>query len=467
MSPRKEKKDIQDSTTEFFLKVVQKDKEKEQAQTKENSAFESISSTKTKTVNKMGRFYNYINQILDKILSSRVSITILSLVMAGILFVSVSEDFLATPTAGSVLEEVAVQIEGLDDSLELTGVPDKVKVALIGPSIDIVQARMTKTYEVYLDVKDLATGEHTVSLKTRNFPDTLQVMVVPDSVKIKLSEKETMKFDLGYRFTNEDELDSKYSVSVENMAVESVNLRAGKDTLQKIVKVDACIDVSEKTSSFEQDATIKAYDANGKVVKVEIAPSTVHVACNVSSYSKEVSVEANFVGDVASGYQISKYTLSLPTVKIYGPEDKIKNIDKVTVDVDVSDLKASTTITNVAFKKDKELGINKYSSETLDVTVEIEKVITKKIENIPITVLNNSKNYKVSFAGEGGYATVSVTGSEAKIAALTADNIQATIDVDGLKVGTRKVNIKVAVDDDKVKIELLSSETVTINIERN
>ena len=73
----------------------------------------------------------------------------------------------------------------------------------------------------------------------------------------------------------------------------------------------------------------------------------------------------------------------------------------------------------------------------------------------------------MSFAGEGGYATVSVTGTEAKIASLTADNIQASVDVDGLRVGTRRVDVKTAVDDEKIKIELLSSSKVTINIERN
>ena len=94
-------------------------------------------------------------------------------------------------------------------------------------------------------------------------------------------------------------------------------------------------------------------------------------------------------------------------------------------------------------------------------------MITKKIERVPIKVLKNTENYKVSFAGEGGYATVSVTGTEAKIASLTADNIQASVDVDGLRVGTRRVDVKTAVDDEKIKIELLSSSKVTINIERN
>lgn len=43
----------------------------------------------------------------------------------------------------------------------------------------------------------------------------------------------------------------------------------------------------------------------------------------------------------------------------------------------------------------------------------------------------------------------------------------ASVDVDGLRVGTRRVDVKTAVDDEKIKIELLSSSKVTINIERN
>ncbi len=465
MSPRKDKKEVQDSTTEFFLKVVQKDKEN-QEHTKENTTFESINATKTKTIDKFGHFYNYINQVLDKILSNRLSIMLLAALMAGLLFVNISEDAPFT-TSGTTLNDIPVLVEGLNDSVELMGVPDKVMVGLIGPSIDIIQTRMSKDYQVYLDVTDLEPGEHTVSLKSRNFPDTVQVMLMPNTFKIKLAPKETMKFDLGTRFINEDELDSKYSVSVEDMAVKSVNIRASKETLQKISKVDVCIDVKEKTSNFEQDAVVKAYDGNGKEMKLDIAPNTVHVQCNVVSYSKEVAVKANFIGDVAQGYQVSSHSLSLTTVKIYGPEEKIKDITEVSVDVDVSGLKTSSTISKVPFKKDKELGINKYSSDSLDVLVEVEKLITKKFEKIPITVLNNSKNYRVSFAGESGFATVSVTGSEAKIAALKADNIQATVDIDGQRVGTRKVNVKVVVDDDKMKIELLSSATVTINIERN
>ena len=105
MSPRqnKEKRDVHDSTTEFFLKVVQKEKE---AASKESTTKENISATKTKTIDTVGRFYNYINQTLDKILSSKASIMILSFAMAGVLFYSIAgKDILTSPTSGSTLEK--------------------------------------------------------------------------------------------------------------------------------------------------------------------------------------------------------------------------------------------------------------------------------------------------------------------------------------------------------------------------
>ncbi len=62
----------------------------------------------------------------------------------------------------------------------------------------------------------------------------------------------------------------------------------------------------------------------------------------------------------------------------------------------------------------------------------------------------------------------SVAGAEDKINALNVDNIQATIDIDGLDVGTHQVNVKIAQgDDETLTMKLLSSSKVTINIERN
>lgn len=465
MSPRRQndKKDIQDSTTDFFLKVIQKEKEKN---AKENSSKDNLLTKHTKTMDSVGRLYNYVNQTFDRILSSKMSIMILSFCMAAILFITISgDDILTSPTSGTTLDNVPLQIVGLDENLELTGAPDKVEVVLIGPSFDIFKMNLTKNYGVSLDVTNFTEGEHEVKLKYNNFPSSLTVITVPDNLKIKLSPKETVSYELSTKFMNEDQLDTKYSVSVEEMAIQKVEVRASKETLKKIDKVVACIDVSKKTESFEQEAVIKAIDSQGKEMNVDILPTTVHVRCDVASYSKNVPIHLNYIGNPTVGYQVSSYTLSQSEVTIYGLESKIKDIQSVQVDVDVNDLKSNKTFDNVAIKKIA--GINKLSLDSIDISVEVEKVITQKFDKIPIKVLNNSKNYKVSFAGEGQYATVAITGSATKVSSLTADNIQASVDIDGLKVGTRRVNVKAIVDDEKLQIELLSSSNVSINIERN
>lgn len=465
MSPRNQKNNrpLKDTTTDFFLKIIEKEKDQTN---KDTSSKESVNEKKVKAIDTGARFYNYMNQLLDKILSSKVSITILSFVMAAVLFYSVSgKDILTSPTSGATLENVPVYVENLNDSLEASGIPESVSVVLVGPSLDIYKTNFSKDYQVYLDLQDLDEGDYVLNLRTRNFPESLQVVSIPSSIKVTLAKKVTRTFDLGYRFINEDQLDSKYSVSVNQMDLDTVELRASEETLSRVETVEACIDVSDKTEDFEQNARIRAYDSNGEELNVEMSPESVHVTCQVSSYSKTVPIHVNLVGNLPTGYQVSQYTLSQSEVTIFGLEEQLNEIQQVEVDVDITDLKSSTTMTNLALKKIA--GINKFSQDAIDVSVEIEKVITKKFDNIPIKVLNNSRDYKVSFAGQGQNASVSVTGTEDKINTLKVDNIQATIDIDGLDVGTHQVNVKIAGDDETLTMKLLSSSKVTINIERN
>ena len=460
MDNKKRNKNHYDSTTDFFLKVMQKEKERT---LKEEPKKENINYNKT--LDTVIRFYNYLNQSIDKILASKISVMLLSLIMAISLFLGISGgDILTSPTSGTTLESVPVTIVGLSDDLELNGLDETVTVGLIGPSLDIYSTKLSKNYSVVADLSKLDKGDHTITLSSQGFADTLTVMVVPDTVSVRLSEKIRQTFTLEYDFINEDKLDQKYSVSVKQSNVDRVSIYASKETLNKIDRVVAYIDVENKTKDFSQNAEIKALDELGNTLDVVITPQHAVVECSVASYSRDVPIQANFRGKVSNGYQISNYALSQSTVTIYGLKEDIDKISVVYVDVDVDGLKQSISINDL--KLSQVAGINKTSTDTINVDVIVEKVITKEFDNIEIKVLNNSTNNKVSFVGQSNVAKVSVKGIESKISALTKENIQATVDVNGLSRGTKKVKVKVAVDDDTLSIELLSSSSVSVNIER-
>lgn len=464
MSPKQDYKDNNESTNDLFLRFVKKEQEKKSKDTKEKSV---NSNKKVKTFSKVTIIYNYLNQILDRILSNKMNILILSLGMACMLFYTISGDeILTSPTSGTKISEVEVQIENLSDDYELFGIPDTITVGLIGPSLDIYKTNFSRDYEIFMDLSSVDDeGEYSIELQHRGFPETLDVMLLPNNVSIRAAKKIERRFDLETMFINEDKLDSKYSVSVDSMELESVLVNASELTLSKIDKVVACIDVSNQNQAFEQEARIKAYDINGNIIKTDISPLVVNVKCSVASYSKSVAITPRFTGDVANGYAIANCKLNYDTVTIYGLEENINPISTIYADINVEGLKENTIISGVPLKK--ETGINKFSVASVEANISVEELITKNIENIPITVLNNTNKYKVSFAGEGSTAHIKVTGLENKIKELSADNIQVSVDIDGLDVGTHKVKVTIASDDENLKLELLSSDLITINIERN
>ena len=77
----------------------------------------------------------------------------------------------------------------------------------------------------------LGEGDHTIELKSEGFPTNLQVMIVPQTVNVKITQKYTETFELGYDFINEDKIDSKYSVSVESMEHQQVEIRGSQDII--------------------------------------------------------------------------------------------------------------------------------------------------------------------------------------------------------------------------------------------
>ncbi|WP_173437535.1 CdaR family protein [Sharpea azabuensis] len=358
-----------DSSTDFFLKYIKKEKqEKEKAEEQK----EEFNDRKIKTIQFFGNIYNSINKVLDHILLSKRSVIILSIVLTIVLYVtSTGGQVISQTTSGTTIKNVAVNVEGLKEGYEVSGIPDSVTIGLIGPSLDIYTTQLTKNYSVYADLTDYGEGTHTVNLRTRGFDNDLTVMILPETSTIKISPKVTKTFDLGYKFKNQESFDEKYAVSVTSLSKSSVQISASQDTLNRIDHVYAIIDIADKDKSFSQRCAIKAYDANGKEVNCTIAPSSVIAKCRVDTYSKVVPIQPTFSGTLAAGYTLKSYRLSPTTVTIYGKRSDIGDINTITCSVDITGLAGSTTLSGLSLNKDEK--ITKMSKDTVDIDMTIEK----------------------------------------------------------------------------------------------
>ena len=284
----KKDQEHRDSTTDFFLKFISKEKENPEKLEEKHLTTQMINaeidSKGESFVNGAIKVMNFINSTLDKMLQSGLSLKILSFILATILLFTVNggnfDSIFSTPNSGDYIQSVPVKIENLQDDFVVAGMPETVSVGLVGPSIDIYNTKFMKNYEVYADFSGVGEGEQTVELKSRNFSSNLEVLIVPQTVTVTVSQKVTKTFSLGYHFKNEDSLISKSSVSVDSMEHSEVEVRGSKDNIDNVYSVQAIIDLKGVTDSFTQKCKIKAYDRSGKALDVNVIPSTVKVDCS-------------------------------------------------------------------------------------------------------------------------------------------------------------------------------------------
>lgn len=452
------------STTDFFLKFMSREKDKtESKSTNHKNNDDHLKSEKI--INGAITVMNFINSTLDKMLQSSLSVKVLSLLLAGILVFTVSgslDNLFSSPTSGDYIESVPIEIEGLDDDFVVAGVPKTASVGLVGSSLDIYATKISNNYSIYADMSGLGEGEQTVTLKARNFPSNLEVLIVPQTVTVTISQKVTKTFNLGYKFTNEDKLDKKYSVSVDSIEHDSVEVRGSQDNIDKIYEVAALVDLEGIEDSFTQECKIKAFDRSGEELDVQIIPSSVKVYCSVSTYSKTVPLVPEYSGNTIDGYAVDGVTFKKSEVKIYGDESQLKDIDDIKVKIDISDLAANRNYKDL--KLIKPTGVNKMSFNTVDASIVITPAISRVFENIDIEIKNGDKS-NVRF-NDTSKVAIQVSGKEEKINALTEENIHAYIDIIGLEKGRYDVQVDVELDDKTMQYAFASANKINITIKK-
>ena len=332
---------------------------------------------------------------------------------------------------------------------------------LVGPSIDIYNAKLMKNYEIYADFSGIGEGEQTVELKSRNFSNDLEVLIVPQTVTVTVSQKVTKTFSLGYRFKNEDSLKDKHSVSVDSIEHSEVEVRGSQDNIDNVYSVEAIIDLKGVTDSFTQECKVKAFDRSGKALNVSVIPSIVKVDCSLSNYSKTVPLVPEYTGNVANGYAIDQMTFSKDKVKIYGDESKLKDINNIKVKVDVSDLEEGRTFKDLKLLSVS--GVNKMSFTKVDGTITLVPSEQRQFTDIPIQI-KNGKESNVSMSSDT--CNLTVIGTSDRINALTNDDIKVYVDVVGLKKGRHNVKLEVELSDETLTYRLDSDEQIRVNIKK-
>lgn len=234
--------------------------------------------------------FSKLNKLVDMIIFSKTGSVMVSLIVAVIIAIGANYEQIGLQfNASSRTTEIQdVQVETLYDSSKyvISGIPSTVSVQLNGNATDIELFRRQGDITVEADLQKSSVGQNIVDLKVKNLPSNLKAEISPSSVTATISKKTTKKFTVSSELLlSSDRKESDYDSPI--LSVSEVRATGTEEQIDSIVRVKAIIDGTNQSGSFESDATLVAYDAQGNTVDVDLSPTGTHASVTLKNNDSE------------------------------------------------------------------------------------------------------------------------------------------------------------------------------------
>ena len=419
----------------------------------------------TKFILVLMNFFKDNTKSFDRMITKKSTLIVVSLVIAFLTFVFIDqESSIMIDQYAEILYDQPVTAVYNEELYVVEGLPEAVDITLVGQRRHIFLAKQSPSKGVSVDLTGLKPGNHKVVLKYAQRLKSLDYKLDPSTVTVTIYEKVSETRSLTYDVLHRDSLDSKLYISDIELDRDNVIVKGAEYKLEKVASVKALVDVNNIPNPKAGEITLKdvplvAYDADGKILDVEIVPKTVSAKITITSPSKEVPVKIVPKGSLAFGRSIKSITSSVSSVTVYGEQEAVDKIEQLEVEIDVKGLEKDKEF-HVTLKKPS--GITELSSKTLTVKVKIDNSITREFDDISISTENLDSKYSVqALSDEDSKVTVVVSGSEDIVNEVDASSIRAYIDLKDYGVGEHEVEVKVTGDDLKLSY---SSKTKKVKI---
>ena len=400
---------------------------------------------------------------LEKAISKKSSLIILSLVFAVIVFFIVDrQNTTLIETNAEVIYNRPLAATYNDEEYVVEGLPKTVDITLIGTKANLYLAKQLPAQDVTVDLSDLKPGVHKVNLRYKQSISSVEYKLDPSQVTVVVSPKQSETKEIKYDIVNINKLDSKLAINSVKLDKEEVIVKGSSSDLEKVSNIKALVNVNNMAdpkagTNTLRDVELVAYDEKGVKMDIELVPSKVEATIEIESPKKDVPLEVETVGNVVFGKAIKTINTTVQKVTIYGDSKTLEKTNSIKVKVDVSDLKTNKDYT-VSIKKPT--GIREISEKTVNVKIELDNEATTEVSGVKLSYINLGSNYSVQATNENSTeVSVILKGVESVISNIDATQIEAYIDLKDLTEGEHKVKINVKGEDPRVKYEPKITET--------
>lgn len=384
-------------------------------------------------------------------------IRVISLLLAIITFIVITIDNQDTRTAdiGSfdsifsssqevqTLDDMPVSIQIDDEKYVVSGVPQTVKVTLQG-TVSVVQSTATqRNFDVFVDLKGLEPGTHTVPIEYEGVSNRLSVEINPSEVQVLIEERATDEYKVGVDFTNQDSLQPGFELLEAIVTPDIVKITSSQNIVERIAIVTAYVDLEGLGEDMTfVDVPVRVYDHEGNQLNARIEPEVVSVEVKLTSPNKTVPVVVDTSNEIGDNYRVTSVEVDIEEVKVFAAEEDLVNINMIrTVPIDLSNITKTTTLeVGLAMPGN----IRLISDEAVTVTIEVEESTEEVIEDLEVTVQNLQEDLISSFLNpDTGRINITIMGFPTDLADIDASDFQILVDLTGLEDGEHQLPLDI------------------------
>ena len=279
------------------------------------------------------------------------------------------------------------------------------------------------------------------------------------------------------QITNEDVLESR-GLMVSEIDPETINItfEGSSSVVPRLNRnnVTVSVDVARITSEGSYDLTYTVAMPNnlnttgGSGITRSSDVETIRVTV-VPLYTRDISIEGTFVGEVADGYQAGELEITPETVTISGEESVVNQVARAVVEVGGDALTETYTGDLPITLLDRDGNVIEDDRISLSVDTALVILPVQVVRDVPLTV-NLIPGGGISQEDIDRYikveidpATISVAGSAEDLEAITSISL-GDIDLSTV-LTTASVERNIEIANELTNISGVSRATVTITIE--
>jgi YbbR domain-containing protein len=211
-----------------------------------------------------------------------------------------------------------------EEAYVVEGLPKTADVVIVGNKSNIYLAKQYPTKGISIDLRELSVGTHKVELKYSQSFSFVDYTIDPSYVTVVIYDKISGTREVDYEILHRESLDSKLDITNVALSKSEITIKGNEKTLNKVGYIKAMIDLSNIVNPKVGEVSLKncnlvAYDDSGKVVDVEILPTTVDATITLASSSKTVPIKVmpEEGKNPAFGYAIEELKPSSNTIETY------------------------------------------------------------------------------------------------------------------------------------------------------